>query len=127
MTGHVLLLLLGLEFKHLVADFLLQFRWMTKAKGSVFLIGGYAHSAVHSLSTLAVLGLFSVPLSLALALAMVEFPVHYLIDYSKAHIGKNLTATNTPRKYWALFGFDQFLHHLTYIGMIFIVVVWQGV
>ncbi len=124
MTGHALLLLLGLEFKHFLADFLLQFRWMTKAKGSFLAIGGYAHAAVHSAGTLAVLSLLSVPLKLALFVALIEFPVHYLIDYSKANIGKDLSSSDTPHRFWTLVGFDQFLHHVTYIGMIYVVSAW---
>lgn len=119
----VLSLLILFQIKHFVADYPLQTPAMIRGKGILFNPYGILHSLHHAGLTLATLGLFSLihPLALALAvtIAVAEFFIHYTIDYGKMQVGRNLS-TDNPRFWWAI-GFDQMLHHLTYIGFVWIV------
>jgi hypothetical protein len=119
----VLLLMLGLEIKHFVADYTLQFNWMIKGKKSLSHPGGYAHAGTHAVGSLIVLMGFGFPVWLILVLAISEFVVHYLLDFAKAQISDDISSAVQPRKYWALNGLDQLLHHITYIAMAWMVVI----
>lgn len=58
----------------------------------------------------------------AFYLCLAETWVHFLIDYYKIRIGQwKKWKCNTSPYFWDLLGVDQFLHQLTYIGMI---IVW---
>lgn len=118
MLGTVLILLAGLELKHYVADYLLQPRWLLRGKGSIVAAGGYVHAGIHVLGSLAVLVAARVPLGALLALLVAEFGVHYLIDYVKYRYFSGIRPEAMPARYWAVHGFDQLLHQLTYAGMI---------
>jgi hypothetical protein len=45
------LVLVGLQLKHLVADYLLQPRWVIHGKGDVRKIGGYVHAGLRAVGT----------------------------------------------------------------------------
>ena len=119
----VLVLLVLFQIKHFVADYPLQTPAMIKGKGTLFNPQGILHSLHHSALTLVTLGIFSlvhpVAIPLAVIIASAEFFIHYVIDYSKMQYGKRLT-TSDPRFWWAI-GFDQMLHHLTYLAFAWIV------
>lgn len=117
--------MLGFEIKHYLADYALQFQWMIEGKGSFARTGGYAHAAIHAVGTVMVLGAMGVAGWLTGALAVAEFVVHYLLDYAKAHYGEDISPQERPRRYWALYGLDQLLHQLTYIGLTLIVVIFS--
>ena len=119
----VLLLILGLEIKHFVADYTLQFGWMIKGKKSLSHAGGYVHAGIHAMGSLIVLLFFGFPTWLILVLAIGELVVHYLLDFSKARFGDDFSSAEQPRKYWALNGLDQLFHHITYIAMAWLVVI----
>ena len=113
---------MGLQVKHFVADYLLQFPWMIAGKGSFIRVGGYVHAAFHVAGTVLVLLAMSVAAKTILLVALLEFVIHYLLDYAKAHYSANIVSTRNPRLFWALNGLDQFLHHVTYIGIVFLVI-----
>jgi hypothetical protein len=117
MGGTALILLAGLEIKHYIADYLLQPAWLLKGKGSLTAPGGYVHAAIHAAGSLIVLVLVQVPLATIAWLCAAELVVHYLIDFVKYRYG-NVKPTEKPALYWALHGFDQLLHQLTYVAMI---------
>ncbi len=121
MQEFLLLVLIGFLLKHFVADYLLQFRWMIAGKGNIRAPGGYVHAAIHVLGSVIVLSLASVPVPVLLALLGAEFVIHYLLDYLKVHYGKEVSSTERPRLFWALNGFDQLMHHLTYVAMTYVV------
>lgn len=126
MTTFVLLTILGLELKHFVADYTLQFKWMINGKSSLARAGGYVHAGIHAAGSLIVLSLMQVPAAVMLALAAGEFAAHYFLDFAKAHYGDGVSSAEQPRKYWALNGLDQLFHHLTYIAMTWILVLVLG-
>lgn len=114
----VLILLVGFEIKHFLADYVFQTSVMLEGKGNLFLPGGYLHAGLHSVLSFLVLVLAGTGLGLALLLVAAEFVVHYLTDFSKSRYSRNVHFTTDPARYWRLHGFDQLLHQLTYVVMI---------
>ena len=119
MAETVLILFAGLEIKHYIADYLLQPKWLLGGKGSLTEPGGYVHAAIHVFGSLLVLLLVGVPLPAMAAILAAEFVVHYAIDFSKYRFGGGVQQQTAPWRYWALHGFDQLLHQLTYAGMLY--------
>ena len=119
-------LLIGLELKHFVADYLMQPGWMLSGKGNIFHPGGYAHAAIHAALSLVVLLLVGTPLGLAVALFAGEFVIHYALDYSKIHYSRGVHVDTQPRRFWSLHGLDQITHQLTYAAIIYAVLVSKG-
>ena len=68
-------LLLGLQFKHFVADYLLQSSWIIAGKGSLRAPGGYAHAGIHAAFSLVVLLVFGTPVLARFAICIAEFVV----------------------------------------------------
>jgi hypothetical protein len=121
MATYVLLLLVGFQIKHFVADYLLQARWMIAGKLSFSKAGGYVHVGIHALGSAGVLVLADVPLAVSAPLVLAEAVVHYLIDYGKAMWSRTRPADVTSASYWAAHGADQLMHQITYAVMIFAV------
>ena len=110
-------MLICLQVKHFVADYVLQPSWMLSGKGDLRRLGGYAHAAFHALSSLpalAIAGLAALELAL---LVMAELVVHYSIDFAKAGLSARNLAGPDTRAYWTLHGADQLMHQLTYVGL----------
>lgn len=120
----VILLILGLQIKHFIADYLLQFGWMISGKGSFSDVGGYVHAGFHIVGTAIVLLLGGVPLMMILLVLAGEFVIHYLLDFAKIHYSRNVSAQDQPHMFWALNGLDQMLHQMTYLGIAFIIYLW---
>ena len=115
----LLILLILFQLKHFVADFPLQNLAMVKQKGVYGKSAGILHSLVHCLFCLIALSLFdyfvfSITYTVIFALSILDFVIHYHIDYAKMQLSKKYTTQN--KTYWILMGLDQMLHHLTYIG-----------
>lgn len=116
---------LGFAVKHFVVDFLLQGPYQWKNKGKFGHPGGILHSGLHALTTIAMFYLFvylypgQFLTSMIFSLALFEFVVHYLMDWSKVNINayKGWGPTTHP-EYWYLLGFDQFIHTITYVVMV---------
>ena len=111
--SNIVLLLLALQFKHLVVDWILQPPWMWKNKGTYLHIGGIVHSAFNAVTT----GIcFLLVTPHILCIIIIDFLVHYHIDWAKMNITRitNWKPTTHP-EFWWLTGFDQYLHQVTYI------------
>ena len=119
----IVLLLAGLEIKHFLADYVLQTSWIIRGKGNLRAGGGYVHAGLHILGSLIVLAFFHLPMPLLAEVLTAEFVVHYAIDFAKANTGRNIDARTQPTLYWSIYGFDQLLHHLTYLVMAYVVMV----
>jgi hypothetical protein len=119
-------LLIGLEIKHYIADYLLQPGWILSGKGDLRKPGGYAHAAIHAALSALVLLICGTPLWLVGALFVAELVIHYVLDYSKIHYSTGVHVESQPSRFWALHGFDQLLHQLTYVAMIYAVVWSKG-
>lgn len=96
---------------------------MWQNKGTFGHWGGIVHSGVHAFATYIILCFFIVPAA-ALALAVFEFVVHYATDWAKMNINrvKGWTAT-THNEFWQLTGFDQLVHQLTYVAILYMITV----
>ena len=126
MTAVYFGLLMGLELKHFVADYLLQPGWILAGKGDFRLPGGYAHAGIHAGFSLLILLVCGTPLSVALALFAAEFVVHYGLDYSKIQYSRGIHVDTQPSRFWALHGVDQLAHQFTYAAMIYVAVRADG-
>jgi Protein of unknown function (DUF3307) len=109
-------LLLVMAFKHFVADFVLQTKWI--AHGKEARQGWLAPLAVHVLCHAAL----TLAIALAIAprlwwLALVDLVVHATIDRGKSLAGHWGGWTVEDSAYWWLLGFDQFLHQATNIAL----------
>jgi len=124
MTGIDILVLLTLfQIKHFIADYPLQNYQMVVEKGVYGKRGGIFHSLIHSALTVITLTLFNyfvfpVDYTVVFAIAAIEFFVHYHIDWSKMQMSRKFTTQD--KGFWNWIGFDQLLHHLTYIGFAWI-------
>jgi hypothetical protein len=101
--------------KHFIADFVLQFNYMIEEKGRYLATGGVQHSAIHGILTYFILLYFTNPHTASM-LALLDFVIHYHIDWAKMNLSQGLTTDN--HKFWIWLGFDQMLHYLTYILII---------
>ena len=120
----LLFLLLLLQIKHCYADFVMQTYIQTVKKGVWLDPTGVSHTTDHMICTLIAMLVFSffVPVS-AIAIILVTFiegVVHYLVDYSKVKYG---CKDNTKPIFWTQFGLDQLAHQVTYIWMIWFLLV----
>lgn len=127
----VLELMALLQLKHLVADWIIQPRWMHQNKGTFGHPGGIAHSGFHALLTGAILFPMA-PLVLVWSLAAGEFFVHYLIDWGKMNLNRGLGLVPRPEApyvwpasegFWILVGLDQWLHQVWYLVVVWAVLV----
>src|SRR5262245_55355978 len=111
-----------LETKHLVADFFLQSKEQLKFKGIYGHPVGILHSAIHVAGSCAVFLILPATLAVGASLIVVEFLLHYHIDWAKEQLGARLKLSISEKLYWSLFGIDQWLHHLTYLIYIVVLV-----
>jgi hypothetical protein len=114
----VLLLLAGLQMKHVLCDGPLQTLAMVTGKVNYGNPVGLGHSLIHAAGSLAVLLLLQVPTWLALLLAAADGVIHYHIDFIKENVVKKYRLSSRDRRFWWSLAADQGLHHLTYIGMV---------
>lgn len=114
----VLLVLLGLQVKHLLADYVLQTPRMLESKGIYGDPGGLAHAAIHGVLTGGVLLLGGLGGAAAVLLGLAEAVLHYHIDWGKDRVVAWAGLTPEQSGYWAAMGVDQFLHQVTYLALV---------
>ncbi|MFN3224923.1 MAG: DUF3307 domain-containing protein [Hyphomicrobiales bacterium] len=117
-----LAILLGLQAKHFLFDFVFQSDWQVRNKGRYGHPGGLVHAGLHGTGTL-VVGLLAaltgvIGLSAAVALAVADALIHYHVDWSKAQISRRLKLTPDRHAFWIALGADQAAHHVTYLALI---------
>jgi hypothetical protein len=126
MTEAALLVLLLLQLKHFICDFVTQTQYQLRYKGIYGHPGGLIHAAHHAVGSAAVLVslklamLLPVSPALIAMLVAVEFAIHYHIDWGKEQAIRPLVQEQGPT-YWAIFGFDQFLHQATYVAIAYVI------
>jgi hypothetical protein len=118
--NEALLIILLLFTKHFIIDFPLQNRFQYSNKGTYMHPGGLLHSGLHGLGTYFCLVYFA-PIA-ALYLAVVDAVLHYHIDWAKMNLNAKLGwGPTTHEEFWWLLGFDQYLHVLTYVFIVFMI------
>jgi len=110
----ILLLLVAFNVKHFLADFVWQFEYMILEKGIYGAPGGIHHSGMHAFFTFGILVWINLPM--ALVGSVIDFIIHYHTDWAKQQTNKGCTPNDA--KFWMLMGFDQMVHHLTYLALI---------
>ena len=112
-----------LLFKHAIADFYLQSPYQYLNKGKYGHPGGILHAAIHTaLTPLVYLLLLPGSLLVALGITAGEFLVHYHLDWLKEQITQRNGLTPQDRGFWVALGTDQFLHGLTYLAIVAVLV-----
>ena len=110
--------LVQFQFKHMVCDFALQCEYQLRGKRSYGNLGGALHASLHALATTPIFYLLNPSFGLALTIVASEFFVHYHIDWMKERIMTERSWGFEDPSYWRVFGVDQMLHNLTYIGIV---------
>ena len=112
-----------LLLKHTVADFYLQTAYQYLNKGKYGHPGGILHAGIHTaLTPLVYLILVPGSLLVAGAIAASEFLLHYHIDWLKEQVTHRNGWTAQDRGFWYALGTDQFLHGLTYLAIVAVLV-----
>ena len=113
-------LILALFAKHFIVDFPLQPRYQWSNKGTYGHPGGILHSGLHGVGTYLCLFWYA-PIA-AIYLGLADMFIHHHIDWAKMNLNKKLGwGPNTHEEFWWLLGLDQFLHAITYIGLVALV------
>lgn len=113
--------LFALITKHFVLDFPCQGPYQYLNKGTYLHPGGLLHSGIQGVGTfLALCVLYKDMLSVVFWLSVVDFFVHYHIDYVKMNLNRiwGLHPMKNEEFWWML-GLDQYLHYLTYFGFLY--------
>lgn len=116
-VGSVLLLLCLLQVKHMFADFFLQTPKMLSGRCRYAHAGRAQHAGVHVIGSVMVFALFGAPVVFILVLAVLEWVVHFHIDFGKARYSEMKKLTPQQAMFWQAMGADQALHQLTYLAM----------
>ncbi len=112
-----------LMLKHAVADFYLQTSYQYLNKGIYGHPGGIIHSAIHiALTPLVYLVIAPASLLLVLGIAASEFVLHYHIDWAKEQFTRGNGWTAQDRGFWYALGTDQFVHGLTYLALVAVLI-----
>lgn len=117
----ILWMLLLFQIKHCIADFFLQSGQSVGAKHVYANRSNLMHAGNHGWLTGLVVFVVTQQWLLAVLFAVVDWIIHLHIDWAKARLvhQKNWTVTDTP--FWWAFGVDQFLHQITYLGFVAII------
>jgi Protein of unknown function (DUF3307) len=113
-----LLLLLALQVKHAICDGPLQTLQMVRDKSLYLKPMGIIHALIHCAGSLVVLLWVDLPFVVLAQLMLFEFVLHYHIDYIKEKIVKQFGWYHSDGPFWWALIFDQTLHHMTYVTMV---------
>jgi hypothetical protein len=122
LSNEIFILIAIFQLKHFIGDFPLQREYMLKKTISDwgFLLPLSTHCAVHGTLTLAIVLAYKPQLWW---LSIADFFIHFIIDRLKS--GPNYLGRyndNEKSSYWNVLGFDQMVHHLTSLWIIWTMV-----
>ena len=115
--GFYVLLVASLQFKHFICDGPLQTKAMVDAKRHYGRGLGLVHAGLHGLGTGLVMLVALGPLPLVLLLALVDFVIHYHVDFAKEGVAHARGWTPAQGPFWWAISLDQMLHQFTYLGL----------
>lgn len=116
MSSTILLVLVLLQLKHLVVDWIMQPPWMWRNKGTYGHPGGFAHAYLNALGTALCFILAAHNEGRIFLVLVIDFLVHYHVDWAKVTLVKKYKwGPMTHPQFWWLTGLDQFLHQITYL------------
>lgn len=118
----ILLLFLLLQIKHLIVDWCWQSAYEWKNKGTYGHPGGILHAFKNAIGTALVFSFFFPSWPLLILIYGIDFLLHYHIDWGKMNINRiKGWGPTTHDQFWMLTGFDQFLHQVTYLFLVWLV------
>jgi hypothetical protein len=118
----ILIALTIFQLKHFIADFVVQTEYQWRNKGTYGHPGGLVHAGIHAVgSFLAALALGAWAGALALVM-IADFTIHYHLDWCKERFNRRHELSHADALYWFSFGVDQFLHQMTYLAIIWMIV-----
>ncbi len=106
-----------LEVKHFVCDYPLQTVYQVSNKGTYGHPGGIIHSGLHVVGTAFAFLVITPSLAVGAGILIGEFVLHYHIDWSKDNLMRWSGMKPNESRFWWAIGFDQLLHHLTYVAI----------
>lgn len=106
-----------LQIKHGLCDYALQNSYQLLNKGIYLHPGGLLHAGLHALLTTPAFLIVPPTLALGMGIVVVEFLVHYHVDWAKEQLVRRTGWTPVRPSFWWAVGFDQLLHQLTYIAI----------
>lgn len=111
-------IMVWLILKHFIVDFPLQTKYQWSNKGTYSHPGGVLHSGLHGIGTGLVLIAWT---PWAWWIGLLDAVIHYHVDWGKMNLNARFRwGPTTHEQFWWLLGFDQFLHMLTYIGLVYL-------
>lgn len=116
-TRLALVLLAVLLAKHMIFDFVLQSRYQLANKHIYGHPGGLQHASLHALGTVVAILIARPTLAVALLVIVVEFAIHYHVDWAKERLLRRRGWKIDDARRWVAFGADQLLHNLSYLAI----------
>lgn len=113
-----LILLFLLQVKHLFADYFLQTQRMLMNRAVYAHMGRTQHAGLHAVFSAVAYLLIGAPPMFTIILCLIEWVVHYHIDWAKGLYTEKAQDGPEDAGYWRAFGVDQLMHQLTYVAMI---------
>ncbi len=114
-AGLVVAVVLWLQIKHFVFDYLLQTPFQFRNKGFYGHFGGVLHSGLQALGTIPAFFILPRGWLMGVTIVIGEFLVHYHVDWAKEQTLRRMKLTTTDAWYWRFYGVDQLAHQLTYV------------
>jgi len=122
MYDGIFVLLALLFIKHWYVDFVDQTAEEVKWKGTYFDWRGVKHSVKHGVATAIIMSFFVYAIEDMIILGLIDFVIHYHIDWAKMNINKKFGYTIEMPQFWAWLGADQLAHSLTYFWLVWLIV-----
>lgn len=116
--GIVLLLFVLFQVKHMFADYFLQTPRMLTGRGEYWHRGRAEHAGIHAVGSIIVFLLVGTPIVFTIVICLVEWVVHFNIDWAKARYSDRKGFTPAQPGFWRAAGLDQACHQLTYVAMV---------
>lgn len=113
----ILILISLFQVKHMFADYFLQTAKMLEGRGTYMHAGRAQHALIHAIGLAICLVLIGSPIGFLIALCVLEWVIHFHIDWGKATYTANKGHGPADAGFWRAAGFDQFLHQMTYVAM----------
>jgi len=115
MFNTIYFLLACLFVKHWYIDFVNQSQEEVNGKGIYGNAYGVMHSIKHGVASALVFIAFTQSFEFSVIIGIIDFVVHYHVDYCKMRFGNRDVTTNA---FWVQLGLDQLAHYLCYLFLV---------
>lgn len=118
----LLILIVIFQFKHFIADYLLQGKYMLgKFKEKGWELPLFSHAVVHMLMTFVIV-LHYLPMKYAVALSIIDMGIHFVVDRVKV-VRSAKYDSSKDKEFWWWLGADQAAHHFTHYAIAFVTLI----